>query len=240
VEINRDFTPIAYYNQLKYWLSFFRTNYFIVFVIFSIPFIIILARIKPLSLGLFAGGFAASGAEIVILIAFQIIFGYAYYMAGIIITLFMLGLALGAGFAHLSKRNSFVTFLRLQSGITVYSIILPYLLILLNATALKPAFTVSVIAILILAISFAAGALFSLAAAIMPCDKKIKSTLKNNISSTAGEAYSADLFGSALGALIVSALLIPLLGIVLSCLLIAAFNIIAFSILFLSRERYII
>jgi predicted membrane-bound spermidine synthase len=37
---------------------------------------------------------------------------------------------------------------------------------------------------------------------------------KTGISIVAGEAYSADLFGAALGALLISALIIPLLGLV--------------------------
>ena len=54
------------------------------------------AVMRAAPLAVFASGFAASGLEIVLLLAFQILYGSVYQQLGIIVTVFMAGLAAGA------------------------------------------------------------------------------------------------------------------------------------------------
>jgi len=72
---------------------------------------------------LFTGGFSAIGAELIIIFAFQFIFGNVYYMLSIIITAFMAGIAYGV-FA-LKKSDSLKKFISSQLLLTVY--VLSYL-----------------------------------------------------------------------------------------------------------------
>ena len=55
-----------------------------------------MVRLRPVPLVVFCGGFAASALEVVLLLAFQVLFGSLYYQVGLIVTMFMLGLVIGA------------------------------------------------------------------------------------------------------------------------------------------------
>ena len=55
-----------------------------------------LVRLRGSALVLFASGFAASALEIVLLLAFQVLCGSVYHQVGIIVTVFMGGVAAGA------------------------------------------------------------------------------------------------------------------------------------------------
>ena len=55
-----------------------------------------LVRLRPVPLVVFCGGFAASALEVVLLLAFQVLFGSLYYQVGLIVTMFMAGLVIGA------------------------------------------------------------------------------------------------------------------------------------------------
>ena len=57
--------------------------------------IIYVVRLRPVSLVIFCGGFAAAALEVVLLLAFQVLFGSLYYQVGWVITMFMLGLVIG-------------------------------------------------------------------------------------------------------------------------------------------------
>ncbi len=58
--------------------------------------IFLAGRMNTITLGILTGGFAASSVEILLLISFQIIYGYVYFLTGVIISIFMAGLAFGA------------------------------------------------------------------------------------------------------------------------------------------------
>ncbi|HDD46434.1 MAG TPA: hypothetical protein ENG42_03080, partial [Candidatus Aenigmarchaeota archaeon] len=90
--INEDFRPIAYYYGIKYWLAHFHTSIVAIVAIIALVvlFFGILTR-HTIPAAIFTTGFAASFLEIIILIAFQSIYGYVYQQIGVIVTMFMLG-----------------------------------------------------------------------------------------------------------------------------------------------------
>ncbi|OFY97551.1 MAG: hypothetical protein A2491_07120 [Bacteroidetes bacterium RIFOXYC12_FULL_35_7] len=97
--INTDFKPIAYQKQINYWLSYFKNHAGLLFAIAVILFVLliwILIRMKSITLALFTTGFTGLSIEIILIMTFQIIYGYAFWMTGVIITAFMAGLAIGA------------------------------------------------------------------------------------------------------------------------------------------------
>jgi spermidine synthase len=102
---NLDFKPASYYGLLHYWLSKFQGSLLLPILIACTITVLIIALIvqtprmgPPLALSL--SGFSGMGLEIVILLAFQVIYGFVYQQLGIIITAFLLGTALG-GFRQL-------------------------------------------------------------------------------------------------------------------------------------------
>ncbi|PLX20190.1 MAG: hypothetical protein C0597_04490, partial [Marinilabiliales bacterium] len=96
VVINHDFSPVFYQSQLKLWMSHFNIKYwipaFIIIIISGLFFI----KAGPIYKGVYAAGFTGTAIEIVLLLVFQVVFGYVYAVIGVFIMIFMGGLAFGA------------------------------------------------------------------------------------------------------------------------------------------------
>ena len=224
--INKDFTPVSYYQQLRYWLSYFKINYWILGGIILIIFIILISRLNIYNFGLFTGGFAASSIEVILLIGFQVLYGYVYHATGIIITLFMAGLAFGALFMHRLFPVNIKNYTRIQFGIGVYTILLPFILLFLKSVTFHPLLLKVIFYIIAFNIAILFGMLFSFASKIQ----------KAGISIVTGEAYSADMFGAALGALLMSALIIPLLGLVNAAIIAGSLSFVSGTVTFMRRK----
>ena len=204
--LNSDMNPVAYFNQITLWLSYYRFDTRFLLWTLAALFLFLLLRSGPLAIGIFTAGFAASAVEMLLLFIFQIIYGYVYLMTGILITLFMAGIAVGARYplplSGLSRLSPFKRFTGTGLLIALAAATLPLLVVLLRSiTATAPGEGV----LLLYTFSFAylTGRLFSLGSTLR----------RGEASQTASSLYSADLAGGALGALSVAALLLPLEGI---------------------------
>jgi spermidine synthase len=211
--LNSDFTPVAYFRQLQYWLSYFRLEPWVPAALLGILFLVIVGRLNVVSLGMFTGGFAASSIEVILLISFQIIYGYVYQATGFVITIFMAGLAAGSYVGHKRiKSVDYTKYAGIQFALALYSTFLPFILYLVKDSVDNDAIIYGIFSLLTVFVAFPIGIEFSFAARL----------LKTTISSTASTLYSVDLIGSALGALMVSIYVLPLLGITWSCIIIAS------------------
>ena len=228
--VNRDFTPVAYYIQMVHWLSYFRSNIWILGVIALALVALTLRRVNAVSAGLLSGGFAASCIEVLILIAFQTLCGYVYQMLGIIITVFMGGLALGAmARRRIIRTVSFRTYALAQFGIALYSLLLA-LLFLIAGDGVPPTVALIVFPLLTFVIAVLVGLEFSIAASLR----------QGETSAVASELYAVDLIGSAAGALLVTTVLIPLVGLIGVCLIVALLTALTSSVALLkSTTQYI-
>ena len=227
-EINYDFKPVSYYLQIVYWMTLYGISpwYFLIGLVALIVFIVI--KFKTIDLGMFGTGFSASSIEFLLLISFQIIYGYVYQMLGIIITVFMIGLAIGAAyFNKFLRKININSFIKIQILIGLYSILFPFIILLLNKLNVSTLAVYFIFFLLTLVISILTGMQFSLAS-------KIK---KEKISVIASETYAADLLGSAAGMILVSVILFPLLGIVNLCLLIGGFNFVISGLIYFVSAR---
>ena len=203
--LNSDFTPVAYYRQLLYWLSYFKFDPLLAAAVLAVVIAAITGRLSVIRLGMFTGGFAASALEVVLLVTFQALFGYLYRATGIIITAFMAGLALGAFLGgRMQIARDVRSFVVVQWCVAAYAIILPFVLRGLQGS--EPGEILTYLAFLGLTIIVALLTGFEFAVATY--------LQRGALSSVASSLYGIDLIGSAFGALIVSAYLIPLLGII--------------------------
>jgi spermidine synthase len=220
--VNRDFNPVLYYYHLRHWLSQFDHRLGPVPIASLAVLAFYLLRLRGSSAVLFASGFAASALEFVLLLAFQILCGSVYHQVGVIVTVFMLGLALGAWWANrrLGAGGAFKdrrALRRSAMALGLYALLLPLVLPrLAPAAAAGPPLPVIqiVIALLTLVLAMAVGLQLPLAGRI-------------ESGSTAGVAarlYTADFMGAFLGALLASTWLIPLLGVSGVCWLCAGLN----------------
>ncbi len=215
--INTDFFPATYFYYFQYWMSQFSGSFGWMLAVAGLLLLFLLSRLKPVSFSIFTIGFAAASLEVVLLVGFQIIYGYAYYQIGIIITAFMAGLAAGAFFMNRwLKKAKLRHFVLLQLAIACYSIALGFGLVLLSKSGAGTAANI-IFPVLTIIIGALVGAAFPLAAKL--CRKKA--------AEAAAALYSADFIGSCIGALLVSAILIPLIGIVAVCVIVGALNIIS-------------
>ena len=229
IDINEDFNPVVYLFQLKYWLSFFNLNYYLLGLLIILPVFIIILRFNYINLGLFVTGFSASSIEIVLIIAFQVIYGYTYQMMGIIITFFMLGLWFGSIYLIEKVRLKINTYSIIQYLIGIFAVILTLVLFLLKSSYTNFIIIHGSFVILILIIGILTGLQFSLAT------KLRNKTIRLVASST----YSSDLLGSAVGAIIVSSILIPLFGLIKVSLIIAIINFIIGLLILVKAKKHI-
>jgi spermidine synthase len=94
--VNRDFSPVLYYYHLRHWMSQFNAGFGPLQAGLLVLLCVYLPRLRGSAFVLFASGFAGSAIELVLLLAFQVLCGSVYHQVGVIVTVFMAGLALGA------------------------------------------------------------------------------------------------------------------------------------------------
>ena len=226
VPINEDFNPILYFYHLRYWISQFTLSFGLLEAGGVVILLIYLLRLRPVPLALFAGGFAASALEVVLLLGFQILYGCVYHQVGLIITMFMLGL--GAGSLVMNRllpvcgRNHLVA---LALAITIYSVCVPYILMALGHSESNVAAWAAIPAMTLL-LAMLVGMEFPLAGKVG----------FQEVAATAARLYTADYIGAALGALLVSTLLIPVLGVTAVCLMAAGLNLLAAGMMIILRK----
>lgn len=232
-QVNRDFTPIAYYFNVVLWSTQFKLAYagwlraaghvnFAFFlgvtlaILLSIALLLALlprARRAPASAGfcMAATGFTLMALEIILLLAFQSIYGYVYHQLAILIALSMAGIAIGSwlGMRRIRRVNcppcravATTQFLLALSA--------PMLMLLVSLFARLSGLTTSWLAaqcvfpMLAALCGILGGYQFPLATAIYLHDGNSQRRL--------GVLYAIDLLGGCLGALLLSGYLIPVFG----------------------------
>ncbi len=140
-------------------------------------------------------GFTTIVVELVVVIAFQSLYGYIYGKISLLLAAFMAGLALGSWFGRKRPAAGRADLLMAQGGFL--------LLIALLRAVLGRRPPESLLFLFLLALGSLGGGLFVVSNRLL---------LKENVNY--GLGYGVDLMGSFLGALAASAIIIPLAGIV--------------------------
>lgn len=227
-EVNSDFRPVAFFQQLRYWTSMFEWNIIAAAIVILVLLFLVFFSLNRISLGLFTGGFTASSLELLILVSFQVIYGYVFLATGIILALFMAGLALGA---FSSKRMIPVPtekkYIHIQVSLALFSLGFPFVILALNLPGMPVIMVQVVFLLLTLILSFITGLEFAMASAIGSKDITLKTSFN----------YSADLFGSAIGAFVTTLFLLPFLGIVTSCLVMVMLNLFSAGFLYFRQKK---
>jgi len=218
VSLNRNFSPVFYQSQIKLWMSQFNVKYWlpaVIILIFSGFFFI---KADIIYKGVFAAGFAGTTIEIILLLVFQVVFGYVYAVVGIFVMLFMGGLALGAYYVpkFFEKDNHKHLFKKLQFAIAGFALVLPLIFLLFKSLSMPDIVLFIVFILLISVISVLTGGVFSVASRIY----------SSSYETIASKTYSLDLLGAATGALLFTIYLIPLLGFGWSVVIAGLFNLV--------------
>jgi spermidine synthase len=257
-KINTDFKPVGYLYHVILWVSFFDATRnllpyigniniavfilaaFVILMLFLLAQKLTRAGLKfPVLVSLGAGGMSQICFQLIILLAFQFIYGYMYYRMGIILTSFMIGLTLGSLFmARImdNLENEKALCLKTQVWLSIYPLALALsLLVIANINRVKPAIgdmLQPAFIVLPAAAGFIGGFQFILANKIWLKDSK-------DTAKTTGLLYGVDLLGSCVGGIAASMILIPVLGIIETCVLLAVINIFIFVLLSNSRPCFI-
>ncbi|MFH1958637.1 MAG: fused MFS/spermidine synthase [bacterium] len=247
VSANRDFRPAAYYYNFVFWASRLR-NPFLKNVLIRISsagfmsfagaglFLLLLFRFfsrkkeSAVLLTVMTAGFSEIVLQMVVLISFQVIYGFLFYKLGVILTSFMMGMAFG-GFAAVRSvrriKNIFPVFVGTQAVICLFPLIMVLFIAFFSGS--QNSFFSFLTAkffyfILPLLTGFAGGFQFPLACRILSGPEKT--------GRLAGKAYAFDLLGASAGAFAAGTFLLPVLGMYKVCYLAAFLNAIALILLF--------
>lgn len=250
--VNRDFTPIAYYFDVELWSTRFHTAYRRLFhAIAAIGFRWVMAAAAGVLLGIIAlilhrrdpgrlratagvctagMGFTQMGVEVLLLLAFQAIYGYVYHQLAVIIAAFMAGMALGGRvslrrFARAGADISIPHLAKVLIAVQAIAVVLPVLLVALFQALEGVSGRAGLIVI--------ANVLFPLAALLsgglggyqFPICSRIYFSARREGQGGLGSVYAFDLVGACIGAILFSTFLIPLFGFLKTALLTAAVNV---------------
>jgi len=195
--LNTDFEPRLINLVFQEWFIKYGTHpgYFIAILLgLTLSYLVFMRREEYI---LFSTGFTTMGVEMLIIFAFQVIYGYVYLEIGAIITAFLLGLLPGA---IAGKQWDIKTGLKITvSEIAILSLL--FLFFLWSSyfkSDLHPLYFLSFCFLF----SFLCGFQFPVAAEIIGEEK-----------SPAAGCLAADLCGAAVGTLVIGTVLIPLWGI---------------------------
>ena len=239
IQINSDFRPVGVFISLSYWNALFSpylTGVFRWFEGLSFQISIVFMTLFTLLAGaifmkrphlsrlcipyvIFTTGLAGMIFNLAVIFSFQTFYGYLYRQIGLLIAIFMLGVALGSFTMtrHLDRMEKGSSlFLKTEIGIIIFSCLFPFVFSIPSRY-----FEGTVISLLIypvfLVMSFLSGAWIGLQ---FPLATKIylgTSPKGETFGHTAGLLYGADLLGGFLGGLFGGILLLPILGLKQSC-----------------------
>ncbi|HQM53188.1 MAG: hypothetical protein GXY35_06190 [Chlamydiae bacterium] len=165
-----------------------------------------------------AVGFSAMALELVLIFTFQSVYGHVYRMIGLIVALFMAGLACGAGAATRLAVRPGKQCVRALAGVAaalaVHAAAVPWIVRLVSPL---PAGSEWVFFALVWGSGALTGAAFPLAAAV--CVRRAADTGR-----AAARVNGFDNLGACLGAFLAGVVFVPLLGLVSTCLLLAVMN----------------
>ena len=154
--INTDFKPIGYLYHTILWISFFDATRNLlpyigkinlgIFILIAFAFFMIAllaqkltrASLKfPVLISMAGTGMSQICFQVIIILAFQFIYGYMYYQIGFILTSFMIGLTIGSFFiTKITEKieDEKSLYLKTQSMLSIYPLILAGALFIISKT----------------------------------------------------------------------------------------------------------
>jgi spermidine synthase len=257
--INRDLSPSCYFYDMVHWSAQYTPRLKSLFLflgrIESMWFILLIAgftavlipltrrdprerALKPMVIyAIFVTGYSEMTLNVVLILAFQIFYGYVYYKIAMLITAYMIGLILGSW--HITPSVERITkplrmLMPIQGGLALYAILLLGIIIMFQGSD-HVSRTSSLMEVgfplLTLVAGYLGGLHFPLANAIYLGEGR-------EVGKVASLVYGVDLVGSSVGALSAGIILLPVLGIAHTLYFITALNLSALGLLaFISRSK---
>lgn len=255
VPINSDFRPLGVFYSLSHWNALFSpylTQVFkwfeglsiavcVVIVAFFTVLIGVLFLKWPSSSGyslpyaILTSGFSAMIFDLAIIFTFQTLYGYLYHQIGLLVAVFMVGVAVSSHIMNrcidrIKKWPSI--FLLLEGGIILFSLLLPFVFSIPSHHLDKTPAYLFLYGVFF-AMSFLAGTSIGLQ---FPLASKIYLSLSTrglSVARTAAVLYGADLLGGFFGGLLGGVFFLPILGLRESCFMMAMIKMSSFLLFLL-------
>jgi len=204
-KLNKDFKPVGYFLNTKLWLEKVGYTGLIIVGIILLAIIVYAIRLGKFEFTIFSTGFASMGTMMILVYAFQAIYGYIYSEISLMVTLFMIGLAVGSYYI-VHRKDSANIVKRIDLSVLTLLIVIPFALLLVKDYFVLWSADI-IFPLLLLVMAIFTGGQFA----------EVSRFMKRSVSETSSRLYVADLTGAAAGALLISIFAIPLLGIYASC-----------------------
>ncbi|MFC1726332.1 hypothetical protein ACFL4T_11950 [candidate division KSB1 bacterium] len=248
---NTDLNPIAYYFDMVLWSTHFSQklrSFFLYLNNINLKFLFILTIIfmygvfsffyfvkqktpkKNLYLAVLITGFSGITFELIILLLFQILYGYLYYQIAVILTAYMAGAGLGSYYIlRKNFRLKNLIFIQLAFAVFPVFILVSYIIFSLFT---GPAATFIGKYLVFTFLACTAGALTGAHFILSNNIYKVKKESRDW-----GKIYAVDLLGAAAGALLLSSILIPIFGLKFILTILCGLNLFAAIILGLAYRN---
>jgi len=250
--INQDFKPVAYFFDTLLWSAqtdpvfrdvfgwLARHVYQVISAGFLVAFIIWFWRWQRVMTALAAAvglaGFTQIGLEVILIIAFQALYGYAYYLIAVIVAGFMVGMAAGSwrAVSWIQRGNLWRRLGISQLALLLVSSGLGVIFYVLSQVRLE-IFSALVTELIFLGLAILAG---FWGGYLFPVASEIGVRTGQRPEKAGGTLYGFDLLGACAGALFTSAFFVPLLGIYGALLLFACANAGGFGLITLTSRKF--
>ena len=258
-KINSDFTPLGLFYSISHWNAvyapslrgifsqFERINLRSVVLLFAALLLLYLffrPKKRPflqtgISFSIITTGFAGMMFDLMIIFAFQSIYGYVFSWIGILVATFMAGAACGAMLitnALARIKNCFKVFLTTELILIGFSIAFPFVF-LAAPTYLGSSESFFFFRVLFLVISFISGLLTGLQ---FPLANKLYLKDSESLSQTAGLLYACDLLGGWFGGIVGAVVLLPVLGLTGTCVTVGLLKLTSFTVIATQPNRHLL
>jgi spermidine synthase len=236
-QVNRDFRPLGLFYSISHWNALFaptfgalfrqfeRLSLGTIFIAFAL-FLLVYYPLRPrdnrrfpaaIRLSIVTTGFAGMLFSLVVIFAFQSVYGYLFSWIGLLTAAFMAGAASGALLmtkALARAKTGVGTFVKTELAIIGVAIGLPLVFTAANTYAGSQAAFVLFRA-LFLIVPFVCGLVTG---SQFPLANRLYQKRSVSLSRTAGLLYASDLLGGWLGGIVGGVVLLPVLGLAGTCI----------------------
>ena len=255
-KINSDFTPLGVFYSISHWNAVFAPSLRGIFghigrinltsvVLLFVGLLLVYFVFRPkkrhfirgaISLSIVTTGLAGMMFVLMIIFAFQSIYGYVFSSIGILVASFMAGAACGAMLitSLLERINNYLKeFKKLELALIGFSIAFPVVFVVVP-TYLGGSENFFLFMLLFLVISFISG---FLTGSQFPLANKLYLSRSRSLSETAGLLYASDLLGGWLGGIVGAVVLLPVLGLTGTCITVGLLKLTSFTVIATQRDR---
>lgn len=248
-KINRDLAPFAVYKMLIFWNKQFspglapllasldnlnlKAIYVLIFIMTALLFYIFRRRLSlarlNIAYSISTSGFFGMLTNLILIFSFQVFYGYLYHRIGILISIFMAGIALGSFLITRNLENikkGVGLFIKLEIVIIIFSGSLALIITSLFGVLVNPS-------LIFISLFFIPGFLIGLE---FPLASKIYLREERKVGEVSGLLYGADLLGGWLAGILGGIILLPVLGLFGTCMIIMMLKLSSlFLLIFIKR-----